>query len=90
MASPRHFPKSEATQNGPLFLLSNIGLLIFTTDLDLSPNVKAQRRRGADSAEGKDDLPGVLCSAWFGSVVFVFSINCWKHSTHSQFPEPSV
>ena len=33
----------------------------------LSPNVKAQRRRGADSAEGKDVLPGVLCSAWFGA-----------------------
>ena len=36
----------------------------------LSPNAKAQRRRGSDWAEGKDALPGVLCSAWFGAVSF--------------------
>ena len=33
-------------------------------------NAKAQRRRGADSDEGKDALPGVLCSAWFGAGFF--------------------
>ena len=60
-------PETGSNQKDSLFLFWNIGLLIFTADFAFLPNAKAQRRRGSDSAEGNDALPGVLCSAWFGA-----------------------